>query len=122
MKLFIAAAVAAAVGVAAGVVCGLSSCSSPPATAASILRADGYTVTVNPSTSSSPYFSSEAAGTDGTDIQVVVIFKPSAASLESGVESELFTDYPGLDITTNGDVMVITGTEAELGTFNGSGL
>jgi len=111
------AAAALAVGLAGGIgACG-SSGSSPP-NATQILQADGYT----PSAAYTSDFqtglaggdgkvTSSEAGTQGDNVQVVIVLDNSsdAGSVASGLQ----TQFSGLNITSNGDVVTVTGSTSD---------
>jgi hypothetical protein len=109
----------AGTAVIAGVFGGLTACSggsSAPPSAASVMSADGYTAdsaltsTVQSelgSQGSTDGLSSLAVGSQGSNIQLVMVFDTAA---EASGGATAIGSSPGINVSTNGDVLTATGT------------
>lgn len=98
--------------------------SGSPESASDILRGDGYTVVASESGSQlpsaiAPYVVGFAAGTQGSEAQVVIVFEPGATALESDIQSQLEQEYPSLVFSVHGTDMIVTGSESTIGNLNG---
>jgi hypothetical protein len=119
-KFIMSVTVVAVVGFGAGA--GLAACSSgggglPNAT--SVLQANGYTPSASYTSalqsglSGTTGVTSSEAGTNGDNIQLVIVFDNSAdaSAGASGVQSQYGSD--GITTTSNGDVLTATGTVSD---------
>jgi len=110
---FIPAALGSVIGIAAGGGGGTQSASA-------IVSSDGYSVvpasvagTLPPSVRS--IVSSFAAGTKGSEEEVVLVFKSSVQNSEiSTISQALLNTSPGVSATTSGNVLRVRGTASAL--------
>jgi hypothetical protein len=106
--------------VALGVGAGLAACSSGPTTppnATQVLQSDGYTPSaayttamqggIASSGSQASQITSSEAGTNGDNIQGVLVFDNSSDASTAVAQD---TSTPGITVAQNGDVVTITGS------------
>jgi hypothetical protein len=111
---------ALAIPAALGGLIGIAACGGGAQTASGIVASDGYRVlpasvagTLPPSVQS--IVSSFAAGKNGIQEEVVLVFKSSVQNAEiSEISRALLSTSPGVSATTSGNVLRVRGTASAL--------
>lgn len=123
-------AILAGLAIIVGTIAGLTACSggsspSGPPSATSVLQSDGYTYdsaltgTVQSeigAQGSSVGLSSLAVGSQGSNLQLVMVFGTPAEATEGA--AGVGNSAPGITVTTNGDVLTATGSGTSFANFS----